>query len=254
MRRISLVFLATALAPHALPQTFDVASVKRLSMDPFPQGGLKRSITATSVSFHVATLGNLFEWAFGMTIYQVIGPNWLNWPTDAAYDIDAKTGSPATEEQLKQMMQTLMVERFQLKFHRETRDTVVYALVVAKSGPKLQRSESVGEARVRPTGMYKDAFDKMSMAEFALFLETPFQPRHVVDETGLTGKFDFTLNEAEYILDENGKAITDTIGRVDETSALVRALPLQLGLALQKKTVPMEVLVIDHVEKNPTAN
>lgn len=254
MRGISLLMVAAALSPYASSQTFDVASVKRLSMDPFPRGGLKQSITPTSVSFHTATLGNLIDWAYGMTYYKVAGPNWLNWPTDAAYDIDAKTAAPTGESTLKLMMQALLQQRFQLKFHREMRDTVVYALVVAKGGPKMKRSESNGEPTIHATGMYASAFERTSMADFALYLEVEYQPRHVVDETGLTGKFDFTLTTAEYILDENGKPITDTIGRVDEVSALNRALPLQLGLAMQRKTAPMEFMVIDHLEKNPTEN
>jgi len=120
LRSVGLLALLAGLGYCAEPTRFDVASVKRMNLEYPRRGGLKREITPTSVSFHTATFGNLFEWAYGMTIYQVIGPNWLNWPTDAAYDIDAKTGSPATEEQLKQMMQTLMVERFQLRFHRDT--------------------------------------------------------------------------------------------------------------------------------------
>ncbi len=78
---------------------------------------------------------------------------------------------------------------------------------------------------------------------------------HVIDETGLPGRFDFTLDLAPYILDaDTGKAVMDSIGRVDEAGALIRALPEQLGLRLEKKVAPIEVLVIDHLEKNPTAN
>jgi uncharacterized protein (TIGR03435 family) len=78
---------------------------------------------------------------------------------------------------------------------------------------------------------------------------------HVVDETGLPGRFNIALDLAPYILDaDTGKAVVDSIGRVDETGALIRALPQQLGLRLEKKIAPIEVLVIDHIEKDPTAN
>jgi len=250
LRSVGLLALLAGLGYCAEPTRFDVASVKRMNLEYPRRGGLKREITPTSVSFHTATLGNLFEWAYGMTIYQVIGPNWLNWPTDAAYDIDAKTGSPATEEQLKQMMQTLMVERFQLRFHRETRDTAIYALVVAKGGHKLHRSDTTGEPSMRPDGDGSTRYQRVSMAQFAFSLERPFQPKHVADETGLTGVFDFILPLEPYIV----AADTDAVGRLDEAGALIRALPPELGLTLQKKTVPMEVLVVDHLEKNPTAN
>jgi uncharacterized protein (TIGR03435 family) len=250
LRSVGLLALLAAVGNCADPPRFDVASVKRINLEYPRRGGLKREITPTSVSFHTATLGNLFEWAYGMTIYQVIGPNWLNWPTDAAYDIDAKTGSPATEDQLKQMMQTLMVERFQLKLHREMRDTVIYALVVAKGGPKIRKSETAGEPSMRPDGEGTTRYQRVSMAQFAFSLERPFQPKHVADETGLTGVFDFTLPSEPYIV----AADTDAVGRLDEAGALIRALPQELGLTLQKKTVQMEVLVIDHLEKNPTEN
>jgi uncharacterized protein (TIGR03435 family) len=250
LRNLGLLAFAATLAHAAEPPRFDVASVKRIALEYPRRGGLKREITPTSVSFHTATLGNLFEWAYGMTIYQVIGPNWLNWPTDAAYDIDAKTGSPVSEDQLKLMMQSLMVERFQLKFHRETRDTVIYALVVAKGGPKLHRSESTGEPAMHPGGVLGTQYERVSMAQFAFSLERPFQPKHVADETGLAGVFDFTLELEPYIV----AADTDAVGRLDEAGALIRALPQELGLAMQRKTVPMEVLVVDHLEKNPTAN
>ncbi|HWC95526.1 MAG TPA: TIGR03435 family protein [Candidatus Sulfopaludibacter sp.] len=247
-------FLLAILAASAASQTFDVASVKRISLPP-PRGGLKREITPTGVSLHTATIGNLLEWAYGMTIYQVVGPNWLNWPTDAAYDVDAKTSTPTTEAVLKRMLQALLQERFQLQFHRETRDTVIYALVTAKGGPKMRKSTSTGEPKIRWTESFGTVYERMPMAQFAFSLERPFQPRHVADETGLTGTFDFTLDLAQYLLDPvTGEVEKDSIGRLDEAGALIRALPQQIGLALQRKTVPMEVLVIDHLEKNPTAN
>lgn len=234
---------------------FDVASVKRYPPDRFPPGGLKREITPTIVSLRKATLGNCFAWAFGKPIYAVIGPKWLNWPTDAAYEIIGKVSSPASEAQLKLMMQTLMKERFQLLFHYETRNLTVYSLQLAKRGPRLQRSTEPGETTVTSAGLYADRYQRMSMAQLAESLETPFQPVHVVDETGLSGRFDFTIDLAPYIMDaETGKAVMDSIGRVDETGALIRALPLQLGLRLEKKLALMEVLVIDRLEKNPTPN
>ena len=89
------------------------------------------------------------------------------------------------------------------------------------------------------------------MAQFAQTMDPPFTSRHVVDETGLAGAFDFTLDLLPYILDQPpaspGRAI-------DVESAYIGALPAQLGLKLEPKTAPLEVLVIDHVEKDPTAN
>ncbi len=237
-------------APH-----FDVASVKRYPTDRIPGEGLTRDITPTSVTLRTATLGNCFEWAFGTPAYQVIGPKWLNWPTDAAYDIIAKVTAPTSQAELKSMMQTLMVERFHLAFHRETRNLTVYALLLAKSGPKFTPSTAEGQTSAKSSGLYAVNYQRISMAQLAESLERPFQPVHVVDETGLPGRFDFILDLAPYILDAGtGKAVVDSLGRIDETGALIRALPQQLGLRIEKKTAPVEVLVIDHVEKDPTSN
>jgi uncharacterized protein (TIGR03435 family) len=251
---ISLLTIALAGAQPSTPH-FDVASVKRYPVDRIPSGGLKLEIAPTSVTLRTATLGNCFEWAFGMPIYQVIGPKWLNWPTDAAYEITAKVTAPASQAELKSMMRALMAERFHLAFHRETRQLTVYAVRLAKSGPKFQPSTTEGEPSAKPSGRYAEKYERVSMVQLAESLERPFQPVHVVDETGLPGRFDFALDLAPYILDaDTGEAVVDSIGRVDEAGALIRALPQQLGLRLEKTIAPMEVLVIDHLEKDPTAN
>ncbi len=237
-------------APH-----FDVASVKRYPASAIPSGGLQREITPTSVTLRSATLGNCFQWAFGAPIYEVIGPDWLNWPTDAAYEITAKVAAPTSQADLKLMMQTLMIERFHLAFHHETRNLTVYALRVSKSGPKLSPSTTEGDPSMKGTGLYTVKYKRISTAQLAESLERPFHPMHVVDETGLTGSFDFALDLAPYILDpETGKPVLDSIGRTDERGALSRALPQQLGLRLEKTIARMEVLVIDHLEKDPTGN
>jgi len=234
--------------------TFDVASVKRLPFDQL-RGGLQREVTPIGVHLLRATIGNCLEWAYGKTAYEVVGPGWLDRPTDAVYEITAKTGSPVPEEQLKSMMQTLLEERFQLTFHRETRDLPVYALMVARNGPKLHKSETEGDPSVKPAGPYATKFERISMARLAFFLEVPFQPQHVADETGLQGTYDFTLDLARYIIDPaTGQPIMDAMGHVDIRSAYYQGLSQQLGLRLERKRMPMEVLVIDHLEKDPTAN
>src|SRR4051794_25586193 len=163
-------------APH-----FDAASVKRYPTDQIPPGGLQREITPTSVTLRVATLGNCFEWAFGMPIYQVIGPQWLNWPTDAAYDITARVTAPTSQAELKLMMQTLLIERFHLAYHRETRNLTVYAVLPAKSGPKLTPAKSDRQPSMKTSGPYTVRYEGISMAQLATSLERPFQPVHVVD-------------------------------------------------------------------------
>lgn len=108
---------------------------------------------------------------------------------------------------------------------------------------------------MKPAGRYTTRFERVTMAQFAKIMDPPFTSHHVVDETGLAGTFDFTLNLSPYVLDpQTGEPVVDNIGSIDDEGAYLRALPAQLGLRLERKTAPLEVLVIDHVEKDPTAN
>ena len=195
-------------------------------------------------------------WAWGYENFQVAGPKWRDYPTDVIYDIVAKTASPVPESLLKLMLQALLKERLGLAYHIQTRELPVYALVVARNGPKFHKSETEGDAKRKSAGKaWATRFERFSMARFAQIMDPPVSSRHVVDETGLAGAFDFTLDLSPYILDTaTGTQILDSTGRIDEESAYIGALPGQLGLRLEPKTAPLEVMVIDHVEKDPTAN
>lgn len=91
------------------------------------------------------------------------------------------------------------------------------------------------------------------MQEFATRIDQPITSLHVVDETGLSGVYDFALDLSDYVLDaKSGKPILDARGVIDEEAALLLALPEQLGLSLRRKTEATQVMVIDHVAKDPT--
>jgi uncharacterized protein (TIGR03435 family) len=239
--------------PAGVAPAFEVASVKRHPIGE-RHGGFKPEITPTRLTLHNASLGNCIYTAYGYENFRTIGPNWRDYPTDVVYEIDARTASPVSEAQIKLMLQTLLKERLGLAFHLETRDLPVYALVVAKGGPKFHKSETEGDESVKSAGTFANRFERFSMAQLAKMLDPPFTSRHTVDETGLTGVYDFTIEMAPYLLDPAGKPILDGRGALDMESAYIQALPAQLGLRLERKTAPLEVMVIDHVEKDPTAN
>ncbi|MDR3699257.1 MAG: TIGR03435 family protein [Candidatus Sulfopaludibacter sp.] len=242
------------LCAGASAQSFDVASFTRIPPGT-RHGGTTREVTPTSLTIRNATLGNSIFWAFGYENYRVVGPNWRDFPTDVVYNIAAKTGNPVSEAEIKQMFQNLLRARLSFAFHLEPRNLPVYALVVDRGGPKFQKSAPTGDQSMTSAGMYSTRFERVSMAQFVLTMDPPWTSRHVVDETGLTGLYDFTLNLAPFVLDpQTGKAILDARGAIDEESALIQALPRQLGLRLERKTAPLEVMVIDHAEKDPTAN
>jgi uncharacterized protein (TIGR03435 family) len=160
------------------------------------------------------------------------------------YSVDAKAEDPtkATEEQLLQMLQGLLIERFQLKFHRESKDMPGYTLVVAKNGPKLQASKSedsgfsFGAAgkpgREDPVCITARKWSTSALAD----LLTQMGRGPAIDKTGLTGEYDFKLcwNDAE-------------------GPSLFSALQEQLGLKFEPQKVPVSFFVVDSAQK-PTEN
>jgi uncharacterized protein (TIGR03435 family) len=246
------VALGCLAAAQDVP-TFEVASFKRI---PPGTGAAVHEITPTSLTIRNASLGNLIRWAYGYEHFRVVGPDWRERPTDVIYDISAKTAGPVSASEIDVMLQALLKERLALSFHYEQRQLPVFALVVDRNGPKFRKSPSTGEMSIKPCeGYYCRKFERISMQEFTRRMDQPITSLHVVDETGLSGVYDFTLDLSDYVLDATtGKPILDTRGAIDEEAGLLLALPRQLGLRLRRKTVAMQIIVVDHVAKDPTPN
>lgn len=205
---------------------------------------------------------------------QISGPSWLN---DRKFEIAAKLPPGTNGQQLHEMLQQLLRERFHVMLHREQRVMQVSALKVSKEGPKLHESTSPrqeladdfdlppsgppnaleidreGYPNVPPsegtwlialrTGRARTHQVNASMGDLAVILSN--QLGHPVnDATGLTGRYDFTLSWM------NGVS-TDT---ADAGPDLATALRQQLGLQLETSKAPVEVLVIDGIDKDPTPN
>ena len=218
-------------------------------------GGTTREVLPTSLTIRNATIGNSIDWAWGYENFRVIGPAWRDFPTDVVFDVSAKTSAPVSEAEIKRMFQSLLRERFGLQFHIEKRDMPVYAMVVDRGGPKFHESQTAGEVSVKYGAGLTTHFERISMARFAMFMDPPYTSRHVIDETGLAGIYDFTVKLEPFIIDpQTGKAILDSRGAIDMEVGYIQALPKQLGLRLERKTAPLEVMVIDRVEKEPTGN
>ena len=178
--------------------------------------------------------------------YLFSGPDWLE---SENFDISAKYPAGTPDAQVMQMLQRQIEERFQLRLHREMRDFSAYALLLTKDGPKFKPS-------VRPGGAYKFSMrnghaegSALPMGAFADRLARPeFQlGRQVVDMTGLTGTYDLTF-------DFKPEA-TQAAGQPEGiTASIFTALQEQLGLKLEARKIPLEVLVVDHVNKTPSEN
>lgn len=228
----------------APPPAFEVASVKvsqsaegmrqRPSTTPSPGG-----VTMIFTSFRA-----LVQWAYHLQAVQVSGPGWID---SSRYDVVAKAAGPSSNEQLRQMLQTLLAQRFQLVFHRETKEMAAYVVTVGKNGHKMKQSEGEGEMEIKPTGKELTiAFTHVTLAQLAEFASSPLQGV-VVDQTGLKGAWDFTL-------DPSSVAMTQPTDREDAISMIIQLLSEQLGIKIDLKKMPAEVLIIDHAEKIPVEN
>jgi uncharacterized protein (TIGR03435 family) len=266
----SVVLLGAVMS--AAPPAFEVASVK-VNPDPPRKffGAIQRSPDSLTMRGISLWLG--VRWAYGVESFQISGPEWLQAPP--FYDILAKAPGAVRESEMRWMFRTLLAERFHLAVHWEKREMPVMALVVAKGGPKFRESvgkydpqrgaeapmqflgfaSSVHIQRSFDQGRVRDSFTNMPMKDFASVLamwasRSPYEKVAVVDMTGLAGRFDFAI-----VMDRPGSAEGGEASLPDDPlGAIERVLPKELGLALQRRKASVDVLVIDHADRNPTPN
>jgi uncharacterized protein (TIGR03435 family) len=276
---------------------FEVASVKPAAPQAngramtFMRGG-PGSPDPGQASFTNVSLMNLLIRAYDVQPFQVTGPSWLD---AERYDVVAKVPPGTTKEQFRTMLQNLLAERFHVALHHESKEVQGYELVAGKNGPKLKPSEDVVDSSV-PAGpppgppgppktdargfpqlerpgliMMMRIVDKAPIAH----LTARAQPlsalvqmlsnqlhRPVVDKTGLTGKYDFTLEFTPegggFGPGPGGPPAPSAQGPLD---ALVNSGPTmqsavqeQLGLKLEPKKAPLDMLIVDRADKVPTEN
>jgi uncharacterized protein (TIGR03435 family) len=290
---------------------FEVASVKqaapivgnmiRVMMRGGPGSPDPGQITYTNV-----TVKNVLMNAYGVKGFQISGPGWLD---SERFDIVAKLPPGSTKADFMVMLQNLLAERFKLTLHREKKDLPMYALVVGKNGPKMKESvddpapkegdapkaggpaDGPGAAMGRIT-VGKDGFpvlpgrgatammltsggarmnaNRQTMAGLAEMLSGQLD-LPVVDMTGLTGKYDYTLSFSREGLggmrlgappplaapppgEGGGGMPTASTPDGESSPSLFTALQEQLGLKLEQRKGPVDLLVIDHLEKAPIEN
>ena len=225
--RTAVVFLASFSWVFAQSGAhFDAASVKAASGGNPDQ---RLEIDASHFSVRAIPLTNLIRQAFDVNQYQVSGgPAWIG---KNLYAINASIVGPADHAQVMEMLRNLLIERFHLKTHLETRQTKVYELTVAKGGLKTENRDGVLHWRTIP--------------ELVTWLNGTSGPGAVgwpvVDRTGLSGEHDFRL-QVELHTDPDGRGGTFGVDYLAE-------LPRQLGLRLYAARDDYPFLVIDHAEE-----
>jgi uncharacterized protein (TIGR03435 family) len=246
-----LVIFGAALPPaSAQPsQSFEVASIKpsrnntaESNLDSAPGGRL----TATNI-----TVRELIRFAYGVKDYQIEhAPRWLE---GERYDIAAKSAIAAKTTLVEEQAQVraLLIDRFHLTTHRETKQGQVYLLVVAKDGPKLTaHNDGTGSGTRKACGHL--AGRRLTTDAIATVLSRQFE-HDVLNRTGLPGKYDFQLDWTPDSGPCPAAAEGSEAGSVTAMPSIFTAIPQQLGLKLETSKGPVEFLAIDRVER-PSGN
>ncbi len=248
--------MAGSLAPKLIAfaqvkLSFEVASVKPVKPGTRAEPSVEPS--ASGLTVRSVNLLGLLMWAYQIAAAnQISGPDWM---LTQDFDIAARTSEPVSTDQLRQMLQTLLEQRFKLTLHREQKIVPLYSLLVDKSGPKVrevQQEPQKGGRLEWAEGVftYKMVSHISQLAEtLPIFLDG----RTVQDKTGLTGVYEINLSvelEADQMkrMPQAGAAFTG----FGYTSGIFDAVN-KLGLKLEASKGPVDFLVVDHVEK-PDAN
>jgi uncharacterized protein (TIGR03435 family) len=232
---------------------FDVATIRLIQpTEGRGKGGALSGIAVSPDTLTVrgSTLRACIAWAYHVSEFQVQGPDWMNGERTDRYEILAKASGPVPEAQLRLMLQTLLASRFQLTLHHDTKTLPAYVLTVGKGGIKAHESQAAGEPSLVPdqktlTAVVKNAPVSMLVDMLSNALRAP-----VLDMTGLTGRYDVTIELAKYAasIQAGGGAPPDVEGLITD------ALQQEFGLKLESKKAPLDLLIVDRANKAPTDN
>jgi uncharacterized protein (TIGR03435 family) len=237
--------------------SFDVATIK-----PNDSGAAQmQGLTVNGRNFRIrnGSLVDMIAFAYNVQSKQIVGAQ--DWMDRDRYDVDAVPdvdGAP-NPTQVKTMLRKLIAERFKLTFHREKRELSAYVLTVGKTGQKLTANTSNGPLPGLGLGPGKGGISlrvmNATMTDFSGFLQSLILDRPVVDQTGITGKYDFTFTFApdDSLFNGHAPPIPKPAENVEAAPSFFEAIQQQAGLKLTAEKTQVDVLVIDHVEK-PTAN
>ena len=246
-------------APKPLPEgtklEFEVASVKPTGQP----GGLGLNVTATELRAPGIILAGLITFTFELHPMQVVGlPDWAG---TEGFEIIAKLpqGGDPSDVQIRTMLKNLMTSRFGLSFHTEKQELSVYTISIGKNGPagiKMVKNTTNGQ-RVGAQGLGRTLFSGVTMADFAAQLQLRVLDRPVIDKTGLTDRYDFTLNwrpdEFQFPRATPAQRASAIANGADTLPDLFTAVQEQLGLKLDATKALVDVLVIDRVSR-PSEN
>ena len=255
------VFLLAALAGILFAQTpeFDAASIK-----PSSGGGRGQMVASPGrITFTAVTLNQCLMAAYDVKAYQISGPDWMrterfdvtatvpNGVADAPAPENAPPGAVVLTEPLRLMLRKLLISRFEMTLHVEKRELPVYALVVGKAGTKLKETDTPGRSNMRMNGG-SVVFKSVTVPELVDYMSqmrSAEMDRPVVDNTGLKGRYDFTVT-----LFGTQEEMMSALNKGDFGTSIFTLIQEQLGLKLESQKMPLDMVVIEKAEKTPTEN
>jgi uncharacterized protein (TIGR03435 family) len=256
----ALVLLALIVAGSGAPRwiafaqarpAFEVASIRAVKPGEHAEPSL--DVSPGHLTIRRYNLRSLVEWAYRVDGREIVGSNGFDVQDFDAqdFDISAKAAGPASADELRLMLQTLLAERFRLAFHREQKLLPLYSLVVDKDGPKMHQVQEEPRQGGR-LGWRDNVFTYQMVShisQLTTMLADFLDDRPVRDNTGLTGVYEITLSvemDPEQIkrMPQPGTVFTG----FGYASGVFDAVE-RLGLKLVATKGPVEILVIDHVEK-----
>jgi uncharacterized protein (TIGR03435 family) len=285
--RLALVAALASVAIAQTPPQFEVASIKQVQPGD-SRVDLGYHIDGQMVSCNALSLKDYIRLAWQVKDYQIAGPAWL---AENRFDLRAKLPEGAKGDDIREMIKSLLVDRFHMKVHKDSKEFPVYALVQAKGGSKLTASAPDPEDQAAPdakpatnvqaSGSSQGVNLSLGHGSFFTFSNNQiegkrllmssfvdvlarFMDKPVVDMTGLPGRYDFTLK----ITEEDYRAMLIRSAISAGITLNPQALKLMemasgdslhsaldgVGLKLDSRKAPLDVLVIDQADKTPTEN
>ena len=280
----SLLWCCSAFAQtseSAAKPEFEVASIK--PSEPMPMGKMmvRMDSDAGMLRYNNVSLKDCIRAAYRVKDFQVQGPDWLG---SDRFDIIAKLPAGASKDQVPEMLQALLADRFKLTLHKETKDHAVYALVTGKNGPKLKPAEVEARPRQNEGGMKAGPMQRnammMRVSPGGMHLKAPdadlsnladmlshFTERPVVDMTGIKGEYDFDMSFTPETMrgmpmmrgpmgppPGGGPEHAPPDAEAQNNAPTIFEAVQQYGLKLEPRKAPLEMLIVDQIEKQPTEN
>lgn len=235
--------LALLSVSHLSAQSFEVASIKPVP-PPIPTGGGAWIVDHGRFRAETGYVRGMIAFAYNVPPGLIKGaPDWMD---REVYAVEARAEDPeAGPEQIRVMLKSLLIGRFKLAAHRETQQGQVYKLQVAKGGSKLQDAKDGRRNYINWSGLGRVTFTENTTLAGLINILSDDLGAPVIDETGITGSHNFSLEFTDPRYPRPAQA--------DSPPELPAALQEQLGLRLEAAKQPIEVLIVDHLEK-PSAN